>query len=561
MLKAYRPVPTLLRRSALWAAISLTFAVSAQALTLGRPQVQSKIGEPLKADISITQVSPDEETGLQAEMAEAELYRSLQMELPQSGNKALDLQVKLERRDNGQFVLRLSSQQVVTRRDMDILLRMRWATGQLLRNVSISMDDASSPRPLISPLPPGTASAPASAAAVKAASSLPVPDKSGSKNKAPARDNAAADKAKSGDRVEVQRGDTASEIVVKSMPGGVSLDQMLVALLRNNPDAFVDNNVNRLKAGALLALPSASDAKEISREDAREEMLFQTQNFHAYRAELAARAGRTEIAKAERSSEGKLQAQVQNKSSKANQDKLTLSKPKDAKAEDKIVQQRQAQDVAQQAAELSRNVSELGKLANEAAGAAVGEGVNLPQPTQSNANAWLDELTQNPLTPVGAGALIALMVVLGLLRRHQRNRDNDIEGLPPLNVKFDLDLPDRIDGHPDDRHHDAHGHAHESHGSPAGHDHGHDHAHAHADGHHHDNHGEHGAHAPTLHVPDVSLDLGNASHHPLQVRMDLAEELWKLGQLHTSRALMEEVAQEASGELQAKALQWLAERS
>jgi FimV-like protein len=42
--------------------------------------------------------------------------------------------------------------------------------------------------------------------------------------------------------------------------------------------------------------------------------------------------------------------------------------------------------------------------------------------------------------------------------------------------------------------------------------------------------------------------------------MDLAEELWKLGQLHTSRALMEEVANEASGEIQAQARQWLADR-
>jgi len=62
-------------------------------------------------------------------------------------------------------------------------------------------------------------------------------------------------------------------------------------------------------------------------------------------------------------------------------------------------------------------------------------------------------------------------------------------------------------------------------------------------------------------IPDISLDLGDANHHPFQVRMDLAEELWKLGQLHTSRALMEEVAHEATGEVQTKALQWLADRS
>jgi hypothetical protein len=42
--------------------------------------------------------------------------------------------------------------------------------------------------------------------------------------------------------------------------------------------------------------------------------------------------------------------------------------------------------------------------------------------------------------------------------------------------------------------------------------------------------------------------------------MDLAEELWKLGQHHTSRALMEEVMQESNGATQAKAKQWLADR-
>jgi hypothetical protein len=44
------------------------------------------------------------------------------------------------------------------------------------------------------------------------------------------------------------------------------------------------------------------------------------------------------------------------------------------------------------------------------------------------------------------------------------------------------------------------------------------------------------------------------------VRIDLADELWNLGQLHTSRALMEEVATEASGADKEKALKWLAER-
>jgi hypothetical protein len=59
-----------------------------------------------------------------------------------------------------------------------------------------------------------------------------------------------------------------------------------------------------------------------------------------------------------------------------------------------------------------------------------------------------------------------------------------------------------------------------------------------------------------MQMPNISLDLDDVDHvSPYQVRIDLADELWKLGQLHTSKALMEEVANEASGLDKEKALQ------
>jgi hypothetical protein len=64
-----------------------------------------------------------------------------------------------------------------------------------------------------------------------------------------------------------------------------------------------------------------------------------------------------------------------------------------------------------------------------------------------------------------------------------------------------------------------------------------------------------------MEMPNISLDLDDLSTPgPYQVRIDLADELWNLGQLHTSKALMEEVANEASGADKEKALTWLAER-
>jgi hypothetical protein len=131
--------------------------------------------------------------------------------------------------------------------------------------------------------------------------------------------------------------------------------------------------------------------------------------------------------------------------------------------------------------------------------------------------------------------------------------DDDIQGLPPLNVKFNLDLPEHDHHEPVERAyiHDVASHAHD-----------HDHP-AHDEDGYTDDHSPHDLRAtrPTMEMPNISLDLDDVGGpSPYQVRIDLADELWNLGQLHTSRALMEEVANEASGADKEKALKWLAER-
>jgi hypothetical protein len=51
------------------------------------------------------------------------------------------------------------------------------------------------------------------------------------------------------------------------------------------------------------------------------------------------------------------------------------------------------------------------------------------------------------------------------------------------------------------------------------------------------------------------------SEDPFQVRLDLADELWKLGQRQTGRALAQEVADQTHGETRERALRWLQERT
>ena len=272
MTRDLRPVTNLFQRSALWAALSLTLLGSAQALTLSRPVVQSKQGEALKAEIDIVSMSSAEQVNFQAALASPDVYKATKLEVPTSQGGALEIQVKLLKRNNGRSYLSITSQQTVSSTFLDVLLDLRWANGRLLRAISLSMDDARQQ----------SAESPTALSAGTQA-------------------------------IQVQRGDTASELAARNKSANVSLDQMLTAMLRSNPDAFVDANVNRLKSGSLLSMPSEQDAKALSREEARKEIQVQTANFQAYRAELAARAPGGTAPKASRDSSGKLEARVQNK--------------------------------------------------------------------------------------------------------------------------------------------------------------------------------------------------------------------------------------------------------
>ena len=66
---------------------------------------------------------------------------------------------------------------------------------------------------------------------------------------------------------------------------------MLVAMLRANPDAFVAKNMNRLKAGATLTIPSETEAAALAQGDARREVVAQSADFAQYRSRLAQAAG------------------------------------------------------------------------------------------------------------------------------------------------------------------------------------------------------------------------------------------------------------------------------
>ena len=376
--------------------------VDANALALGRITSLSSLGEPLVAGIDISDINDEERASLKATLASPEAFKIAGMEY----NPALaSTQITLVRRDNRSSYLLLRSDKVVTDPFINLVINANWSTGRIVRNYTLLLDPpaakqseaaaisapiATLPSPVPTPAPqaaapvqaPVQAPAPSPAPVASAPVTAPAPAAPVAMPKAAvaAKPSAVAAKApttNSGEQVKVSNGDTAGKIAANNLPSNVSLDQMLAAMLRGNPQAFTGNNVNRLKAGAILDLPTEAQAAAISASEARQSLVAQSKDFNNFRRKLAESAPTLASKMTDRVASGKIEAKVDDQKAVAvTPDKLTLSKggltvgDKSAAAAkenlEKIAQERQAKDDAARSAELAKNIKDLNTIANTA---------------------------------------------------------------------------------------------------------------------------------------------------------------------------------------------------
>lgn len=346
------------------AAVALTgfYADDASALALGRITVQSALGEPLRAEIDLPQITPAEADTLSAKTASPEVFRAQGMEFTPAVN---NLRVQLQRRTDGTAVLRLSSDRPVNDPFIDLVLDASWSSGHIVRSYTMLFD----PPALRRATPTVTAAPQVSVPVAQAQTgSAPIAPRATAPSapRAPRSAAAANPRPASANSVTVRPGDTAGRLANTYRPASVSLDQMLVALMRANPDAFIQGNVNRIKAGAVLQMPDEATALATPPGEARQVLAAQSRDFNVFRRKLAAAAPTAQVAAAERSASGTVQAQVEDKKpATAAPDKLTLSKGAmtgQKAAEDQLAKDKQASESSARMAELAKNINELNKL-------------------------------------------------------------------------------------------------------------------------------------------------------------------------------------------------------
>jgi pilus assembly protein FimV len=387
------------------AAVALGLASSdASAFALGQLKVQSALGEPLRAEIDVTEIAANEADGLKINIATAEAFKNAGVPY----NAALsDVRATLQRRAGGQYVVRLSGNRPLNDPFIDLLLEANGSSGRIVRDYTVLLDppatrQAAAPSVPAAPIAPQittpverpAARARRERAPVAAPPSAPVaaaPAPAAAAPAAPAVASAPARTGGGGEQVTVQRGDTAGKIAGAYKPADVSLDQMLVALLAANPNAFIGGNVNRMRAGAVLDLPTAAQAAATPAAEARRTVTAQSRDFGSYRQRLAENAPTSNVAAASRNASGKLQANVEDRNAAASApDKLTISQGSASTraADEKVAQARQAQDASNRVAELSKNIEDLNKLKSStgaAAPAAAPAAPGIPVPAPSTA--------------------------------------------------------------------------------------------------------------------------------------------------------------------------------
>ncbi|HSI57260.1 MAG TPA: fimbrial protein FimV, partial [Ideonella sp.] len=112
----------------------------ALAFSLGRLTVQSALGEALRAEIDITNLTADEAASLRSAVASPEAFRTAGVDF---NPVLMGAQATLARRPDGKPYIRVTGERAVSEPFVDLILDFSWANGRLQRAYTLLIDPPS----------------------------------------------------------------------------------------------------------------------------------------------------------------------------------------------------------------------------------------------------------------------------------------------------------------------------------------------------------------------------------------------------------------------------------
>lgn len=291
-------------------ALSLALATpSVQALGLGQLQVKSGLNQPLVAEIPIISATPTEMDQLTVRLASPDAFARVGLDLPRE--LTANLQFSVGRNARGQPVVRISTTNKFTEPFLSFLIEADWGKGTVTREYTALIDPPYIAPAVIRPLetatvaaapiqvpvappvqaPPAPAPEPAQTMAAtepEPVSVAPTPEPvavpppplpapppqpvvsrppapapapvRATPRPAPPAPAPAPTPARPDQYGPVEKGKTLWSIAESVKPDdALTTNQMMLALLRANPEAFDSDNINRLKSGSVLRIPGREE--------------------------------------------------------------------------------------------------------------------------------------------------------------------------------------------------------------------------------------------------------------------------------------------------------------
>ena len=262
-----------------------SFSDSSLAFTIGDIRLESALNEPLVANIQLLELDGlDESQILVALGSEADFDRFDVEPLPLLNELEFDVQVL----SSSEGLVRISSADAIVEPYLNFVLNVRWPSGRVIREYTVLLDlptFSANPTPAPAPTPARTTPIPPAEPVPPARRSQPEPTQP-QVAEAPLDEMSPArgmDTEPETETVVIQTGDSLWNIALATRPGNdVSAQQMMLAIQRanTNSDAFIDNNINGIRAGRVLRIPSREEINAISQEEAITQVAVQNQQFY-----------------------------------------------------------------------------------------------------------------------------------------------------------------------------------------------------------------------------------------------------------------------------------------
>ncbi len=259
--------------------LALVSTVPAFGLGLGEMRVQSGLGEPLVAEIELSSTSAIELSTLEVTLGAEDVFNNAGVIRHQ-----FLTQLEFEVIESTPPVIRITSVQPISEPFLHIIIRTRWEFGMLLSEYTALLDP-----PLYAQQQPGSVSTPVvlEEADQPVVTSIPEEPDTGQAGEPASIPQAEVSGMPAGSFQygPVAPGDNLWGIASLVDTAGLDANifQVMIALLRQNPDAFIGNNINQLKTGETLTLEDYQSILLISKAEAGRSYKAQIENWQAGR--------------------------------------------------------------------------------------------------------------------------------------------------------------------------------------------------------------------------------------------------------------------------------------